>query len=123
MRKVIQAASFVAPALAVMALTVPSVTAQQASAFFIAALGMQSLGQAGFVANMSDIAPHDAGKLFGLCNTFGSFAGIIGVSAAGYIFQATGSFDWLFRLTAALYIAGAAAFWRYAKAEPVLGAA
>lgn len=37
-------------------------------------------GQAGFVANMSDIAPRHAGLLFGLCNTFGSFAGILGVS-------------------------------------------
>jgi ACS family sodium-dependent inorganic phosphate cotransporter/ACS family sodium-dependent inorganic phosphate cotransporter-like MFS transporter 9 len=37
-------------------------------------------GQAGFVANMSDIAPRHAGTLFGLCNTFGSFAGILGVS-------------------------------------------
>lgn len=37
-------------------------------------------GQAGFVANMSDIAPRHAGVLFGLCNTFGSLAGILGVS-------------------------------------------
>jgi ACS family sodium-dependent inorganic phosphate cotransporter/ACS family sodium-dependent inorganic phosphate cotransporter-like MFS transporter 9 len=37
-------------------------------------------GQAGFVANMSDIAPRHAGILFGLCNTFGSLAGILGVS-------------------------------------------
>jgi hypothetical protein len=32
------------------------------------------------VANMSDIAPRHAGVLFGLCNTFGSLAGILGVS-------------------------------------------
>ena len=37
-------------------------------------------GQAGFVANMSDVAPRHAGLLFGLCNTFGSLAGILGVS-------------------------------------------
>ena len=37
-------------------------------------------GQAGFVANMSDIAPRHAGRLFGLCNTFGSLAGILGVA-------------------------------------------
>ena len=36
----------------------------------------QSLGQAGFVANMSDIAPTAAGKMFGLCNTFGSLSGV-----------------------------------------------
>jgi nitrate/nitrite transporter NarK len=62
-------------------------------------------GQAGFVANMSDIAPSYAGQLFGLCNTFGSFAGILGVSAVGFIVQSTGSFDPVFKLTAAMYVA------------------
>lgn len=32
---------------------------------------------------MSDIAPRHAGLLFGLCNTFGSLAGILGVSGGG----------------------------------------
>lgn len=31
---------------------------------------------------MSDVAPRHAGLLFGLCNTFGSLAGILGVSGA-----------------------------------------
>ena len=62
-------------------------------------------GQAGFVANMSDIAPRYAGRLFGLANTFGSFAGILGVSAVGFVVEKTGSFDPVFKLTAVLYIA------------------
>ena len=63
-------------------------------------------GQAGFVANMSDIAPRYAGQMFGLCNTFGTLAGIVGVSAVGFIVERTGSFDPVFKITALLYIMG-----------------
>ena len=42
-------------------------------------------GQAGFVANMS-------------------FAGILGVSAVGFVVEKTGSFDPVFKLTAVMYI-------------------
>jgi nitrate/nitrite transporter NarK len=120
-RKGIQVVAFLAPAVAISCLCLPGMTSQAACALFVAALGMQSLGQAGFVANMSDIAPQDAGKLFGLCNTFGSFAGIVGVSATGILLQATGSFDTLFKLTAALYVAGAWCFWSWARADIIFG--
>jgi nitrate/nitrite transporter NarK len=63
-------------------------------------------GQAGFVANMSDIAPSHAGQMLGLCNTFGTFAGILGSSAVGFVVESTGSFDPVFKLTAALYLFG-----------------
>ena len=53
---------------------------------------------------MSDIAPRYAGQLFGLCNTFGCLAAILGVSAVGFIFEMTGSFDAVFKLTAGLYV-------------------
>lgn len=69
-------------------------------------LQISSLGQAGFVANMSDIAPRHAGRLFGLCNTFGSLAGVLGVSAVGFIVEHTGSFAPVFYVTAALYVFG-----------------
>lgn len=57
-----------------------------------------------FVANMSDIAPSYAGQLFGLCNTFGCLAAALGIAAVGFIFEVTGSFDAVFKLTAALYV-------------------
>lgn len=63
-------------------------------------------GQAGFVANMADIAPGNAGQMFGLCNTFGSLSGILGVSIVGYVVQLTGSFSPVFKITAALYVFG-----------------
>ena len=57
---------------------------------------------------MADIAPHNAGQMFGLCNTFGSLSGIVGVSAVGFIVQSTGSFDLVFKITAGLYLIGTA---------------
>lgn len=109
-RKTIQVTAFVGPAIALLLLTLPNVSSRFAMALFTLALGVQSLGQAGFVANMSDVAPYNAGQLFGLCNTFGSFAGIVGVSAAGMLYEATGSFNTLFYVSAALYAVGATVF-------------
>eukprot|EP00892_Ulva_mutabilis_P007198 jgi/Ulvmu1/4850/UM020_0136.1 len=120
-RKTIQVAAFVGPAVALLLLTTAQVTSGMAVGLFTMALGVQSLGQAGFVANMSDVAPEDAGQLFGLCNTFGSFAGIVGVSAAGFLLEATGSFNTLFYLSAVLYAVGAVVFGVWAKGEPIHG--
>jgi nitrate/nitrite transporter NarK len=118
-RKRLQATAFIVPAAAILALTLPAVSAQAAVALFVVALLFQSLGQAGFVANMSDIAPNHAGQLFGLCNTFGSFSGIVGVSIAGVLLEWTGQFNALFYLTGALYLVGAIAYVRFAEAEPL----
>ena len=121
MRKSIQVVAFAVPALAMAALTLRNMTPEVACGLFVTALGAQAFGQAGFVANMSDIAPAHAGKLFGLCNTFGSLAGIMGTMLTGMLLQATGSFDVLFRLTAGLYIVGALCFNAWARGEPVFG--
>ncbi len=86
----------------------PGVAPPVAVAAMTAALSATSLGQAGFVANMSDIAPRQAGQMFGLCNTFGSAAGILGVVAVGVVVQATGSYVPVFQLTAAMYVVGVA---------------
>ncbi len=83
------------------------------------ALGTTSLGQAGFVANMSDIAPRHAGKMFGLCNTFGSLSGIAGVMVVGFIVEATQSFSAVFQLTAGLYVLGTITWLIFAKGHKV----
>lgn len=60
---------------------------------------------------MSDVAPNHAGRLFGLCNTFGSLAGVAGTYLAGAAVQASGgSFDAVFNVTAGLYVFGALVF-------------
>ncbi len=57
---------------------------------------------------MSDIAPTHAGQLFGLCNTFGSAAGILGTWGVGVMVEATGSFASVFQVTAVMYVVGIA---------------
>jgi nitrate/nitrite transporter NarK len=103
-RKAMQTVSMLLPAAALLVLATPGLPPAAAVACMTAALGVTSLGQAGFVANMSDIAPANAGQMFGLCNTFGSAAGILGVVAVGFIVEATGSFAPVFQVTAAMYV-------------------
>ncbi|KAK9845874.1 hypothetical protein WJX81_004733 [Elliptochloris bilobata] len=105
-RKRIQTVAFLGPAAALLVLANRTISPALAVTCLTMALGTTSLGQAGFVANISDIAPRYAGQMFGLCNTFGTLAGIVGVSAVGFIVERTGSFDPVFKLTALLYVLG-----------------
>ncbi|CAL8468433.1 g7973 [Coccomyxa elongata] len=105
-RKAVQTVAFVIPAAALLVLANPGISTTTAVACLTIALGTTSLGQAGFVANMADIAPGNAGQMFGLCNTFGSLSGIVGVSIVGYVVQRTGSFSPIFKMTAVLYVFG-----------------
>mmetsp|Transcript_17093 Transcript_17093/g.29254 ORF Transcript_17093/g.29254 Transcript_17093/m.29254 type:complete len:305 (-) Transcript_17093:149-1063(-) len=107
-RKSVQTVAFLVPAVALMLLSQPGLSPQVAVGLMTVALGTTSLGQAGFVANMSDIAPRQAGQMFGLCNTFGSLSGILGVTAVGFIVEATKSFSPVFQLTAGMYVLGTA---------------
>ncbi|PSC76976.1 putative anion transporter chloroplastic [Micractinium conductrix] len=117
-RRGIQTAAFLGPVAALGVLSNPAISPPVALASMTAALGITSLGQAGFVANMSDIAPRHAGLLFGLCNTFGSFAGILGVSVCGFVLEKTGSFTPIFQATAALYVVGTLVWNALSRAEP-----
>ena len=116
-RKILQTTSFLGPAGALLVLQGARSSAILSMACFIAALGLQSLGQAAFVANMSDIAPRHAGRLFGLSNTFGSLAGIVGVAFAGFAVQATGDFSLVFQVSAVLYACGAALYLALASSD------
>ncbi len=107
-RKGLQTVAFLVPAVALMVLASPGISKAVAVGAMTVALGVTSLGQAGFVANMADIAPMHAGQMFGLANTFGCIAGILGVVAVGVVVEATGSFTPVFQLTAAMYVVGVA---------------
>lgn len=111
--------AFLVPAAALMVLCQPGISAATAVTAMTVALGTTSLGQAGFVANMSDVAPRHAGKMFGLCNTFGCLSGIVGVTAVGFIVEATKSFTPVFQMTAALYVVGVAVWLVWCRGEKV----
>jgi MFS family permease len=114
-RKVVQTVAFLGPVVPLFVLAAGGLTATQAVLAMTAALGLTSVGQ--FVTNMSDIAPRQAGKLFGLCNTFGSAAGILGVSCAGFLVERTGSFSLIFQITAILNVVGTLVWNAWATAE------
>ncbi|GIM12297.1 hypothetical protein Vretimale_15667 [Volvox reticuliferus] len=118
-RKGMQTVAFLVPAAALLVLSQPGISPAMAVGCMTMALGTTSLGQAGFVANMSDVAPRAAGKMFGLCNTFGCLSGIVGVTAVGFIVEATHSFAPVFSLTAVLYVLGTIIWNIYCTTEPV----
>jgi len=104
-RKVMQATAFLVPALALGVLSRPeALSPPLAVGALVVALGATSLGQAGFVANMTDIAPTAGGRLFGLSNTFGCAAGVLGVTTVGVVVERVGSFAPIFAATAAMYV-------------------
>lgn len=72
---------------------------------------------------MSEIAPQHAGQMFGLCNTFGSLAGIIGTASVGFIVERTGSFNAVFQITAVIYVIATFVWIKYCTSEPQFQAA
>ncbi|GLI69264.1 hypothetical protein VaNZ11_013797 [Volvox africanus] len=118
-RKGLQTVAFLVPAAALLVLSQPGISPAVAVGCMTLALGTTSLGQAGFVANMSDVAPRAAGKMFGLCNTFGCLSGIVGVTAVGFIVEATRSFAPVFSMTAVLYVIGTIIWNIFCTTEPL----
>ena len=128
-RKAFQAVSFAGPAAAlglVMYMQSSFGNACPAALYvgaFVAALGSQSLGQAGFFTNPQDIAPRRAGSIVGVSNTAGSLAGLVGTGLAGWILEATGgSWSAVFALTIGLYVAGTVAYSTLATADNIFDA-
>eukprot|EP01025_Chloroclados_australasicus_P039277 TRINITY_DN4059_c0_g2_i1.p1 TRINITY_DN4059_c0_g2~~TRINITY_DN4059_c0_g2_i1.p1 ORF type:complete len:491 (+),score=64.78 TRINITY_DN4059_c0_g2_i1:26-1474(+) len=100
----IQSVSYVGMAASIFMMANESIGKSTAIALLMIILGFKSMGNAGFLANMSDIAPKNAGELFGLSNTFGSMAGILGVGLVGWLVEKTGSFKSVFLVTGGIYI-------------------
>jgi len=88
-----------------------------ATALLVTCLALQSLGQAGFVANMGDVAPRDAGALFGLANTFGSASGGLSAVAAGRLLELGLGFWPVFAAAAMVYASGCVLYLGFASGE------
>jgi len=115
MRKIVQSIALLGPVVPLLALSFGNLNASQALLALTCSLGLTSVGQ--FTANISEVAPTNAGKLFGLSNTFGCFSGIAGVSVAGFVVEKTGSFGSIFLMTALLNVFGAIVWNVFATAE------
>ena len=115
MRKIVQSIALLGPVLPLLALSFGNLTANQSLLALTLSLGLTSVGQ--FTANISEVAPTNAGKLFGLSNTFGCMSGIAGVSIAGFVVEKTGTFSSIFLMTALLNVVGAIVWNLFATAE------
>ena len=112
-RKLSQGISFAGPALCMCALAVltPTVPGAGPTGLIVGimsvAFALGAWSRAGLYCSHQDISPKYAAALIGLSNTAGALPGVLGVSAAGYLLDATSSWAWaLFYPTAICQIVG-----------------
>ncbi|XP_054433465.1 voltage-gated purine nucleotide uniporter SLC17A9 [Pteronotus mesoamericanus] len=90
------------------------------SVFFASAsIGLQTFNHSGISVNIQDLAPSCAGLLFGVANTAGALAGVVGVGLGGYLVETTGSWVPLFQLVAAAGGLGLGPFLMFGQAQRV----
>lgn len=123
-RKIAQGLAFVIPAACMVAcalLTPPAGVAANVPLL----VGLLSVGfafgawsRAGLYCNHQDLSPKYASALLGITNTAGAIPGVLGVTSAGYLLDATSSWQLaLFLPTAAFQLLGAAFYSIFASSE------
>lgn len=105
-RKVMQVAGLLGSAGFLLAAT-EATDAVTATVILCGALGAIGLTWSGFAVNHLDIAPRYADVLHGITNTAGTLPGIVGVAAAGWLVQTTGSYTSVFVTAAVISVIGA----------------
>ncbi len=114
-RRALQVVGMLGPAACLLLAVSPAVGASAgfASNLITLGLGFSALSLGGVSASHLDIAPRNAGLVFGAGNTAATLAGLISVPVTGYLLQSTGSWPLVFGITAAHYVVGAAiwAWW------------
>jgi len=111
-RKVLQFIAFVPPAVMLVACGYSS-NRILVVFFLILAVAMQGLNSSAYGANFFDIAPSNAGVLYGISNTLATLSGIIAPALAGSILgEEAGVNQWraVFWVGACILTAGAVAF-------------
>jgi ACS family sodium-dependent inorganic phosphate cotransporter len=126
-RKLAQGIAFVGPAacMVAVALLTPAAPGGAAGLQTAALVALLSLGfalgawsRAGLYCNHQDLSPKYASALLGITNTAGALPGVLGVTSAGYLLDATGSWPLaLFLPTAACQLFGAAFYALFASSE------
>jgi ACS family sodium-dependent inorganic phosphate cotransporter len=121
LRRRLQAAGMLLPAAALVAAASPAAAGSPVAGAVLIDLGLaaSALTLGGVSVNHLDIAPRHAGAVFGAGNTAATLAGLVAVPLTGAILDATGSWAFVFGVTAAHYVVGAALYWAWAGAEPL----
>uniref|UniRef100_A0A8C2YMB1 Voltage-gated purine nucleotide uniporter SLC17A9 n=2 Tax=Chinchilla lanigera TaxID=34839 RepID=A0A8C2YMB1_CHILA len=91
----------------------------KAVVFASASIGLQTFNHSGISVNIQDLAPSCAGFLFGVANTAGALAGVVGVCLGGYLIEATGSWTCVFNLVAVISNLGLGTFLMFGQAQRV----
>ncbi|XP_038606312.1 solute carrier family 17 member 9 isoform X1 [Tachyglossus aculeatus] len=87
--------------------------------FASASIGLQTFNHSGISVNIQDLAPSCAGFLFGVANTAGALAGVVGVYLGGYLIETTGSWTSVFNLVAIVSNLGLCTFLIFGEAQRV----
>ncbi|XP_062935258.1 voltage-gated purine nucleotide uniporter SLC17A9 [Cynocephalus volans] len=91
----------------------------QSVVFASASIGLQTFNHSGISVNIQDLAPTCAGFLFGVANTAGALAGVVGVYLGGYLIETTGSWACMFNLVAIISSLGLCIFLVFGQAQRV----
>lgn len=119
-RQVMNAFAFTGSALALMLLQwVPSSSPTMAVFLLSLAMFCGRAGVGGFIVNMIDIAPHNAGHVMGISNTIATIPGILGNVVTGAILEQTGNWSLVFGIASAVSLVGGLAFQLLASDKPI----
>lgn len=120
-RRTFQTIGMIGPAIC-MLLAVSPVTAgsvDMCSALITLGLTLSAFSLAGVSVSHLDVAPKNAGAVFGAGNTAATIAGLIGVSATGWLLDETHSWAWVFGITAGHFVIGAAVWLAWVGDRPL----
>ena len=120
MRKCMQTAGAVGPALCLLALAAGlrgGISLEAALALVTGGVALGGFQSAGFASNHQDIAGRYASLLFGITNALSSLVGSASVAATGLLLDA--GYDWgvVWEIVAVAYLLGAAGFVALASGE------
>jgi len=111
-RRGFQLVGSVGPSLCLLKIALGQKTAEEATFWFAAALGLAGCSLVGFNAAPQDMARRYAPVVYGTFNAIGNLAGSLAVWLAGFALQAnpTTGFQQIFFVAVLIYWLGAAAF-------------
>jgi len=112
LRKVVQCVAFLPPAVMLVACSYCS-NGTWVVVLLVMAVALQGLNASGFGANFFDVAPSNAGVLYGISNTLATLSGIIAPAWTGYILgEEAGIGQWrtVFWVSASILTCGSLVF-------------
>ena len=118
-RKLFQLVGMLTPALCLGYCSYAQLSAISTAALITAGSAISALTVSSVSCNHFDIAPKNAGTVFGIGNTASCIGGLIAVPVSGFIYDYTHSWDSVFLLFAAHYVGGALVYTLFASDEPI----